>query len=44
VNRMLLTKRLVILGHEVVNTTNGQECVNQVEVDRDFDCILMDVQ
>lgn len=44
VNRMLLAKRLMLQGHEVVNTTNGQECVNKVEVDRDFDCILMDVQ
>jgi CheY-like chemotaxis protein len=41
---MLLGKRLVIQGHEVVNTTNGQECVNKIEVDREFDCILMDVQ
>jgi CheY-like chemotaxis protein len=41
---MLLAKRLMLQGHEVVNTTNGQECVNKVEVDRDFDCILMDVQ
>jgi CheY-like chemotaxis protein len=41
---MLLAKRLVLSGHEVENTTNGQECVDKVATDREFDCILMDVQ
>ncbi|KZO92680.1 hypothetical protein CALVIDRAFT_519984 [Calocera viscosa TUFC12733] len=44
INRMILHKRLVTDGHTVINTTNGQEAVEKVESDRDFDCILMDIQ
>lgn len=44
INRMILAKRLSMDGHTVVNTTNGQEGVDMVQSDRDFDCILMDIQ
>ncbi|EJU03328.1 hypothetical protein DACRYDRAFT_65545 [Dacryopinax primogenitus] len=44
INRMILHKRLVTDGHAVVNTTNGQESVEKIKSDRDFDCILMDIQ
>ena len=44
INRMILAKRLSLDGHIVVNTTNGQEGVEVVEKDRDFDCVLMDIQ
>lgn len=44
VNRMLLAKRLNLKGHDVVTTTNGQECVDRIKVDHGFDCILMDIQ
>ncbi|KAI0683048.1 hypothetical protein C8Q76DRAFT_804212 [Earliella scabrosa] len=44
INRMILAKRLSLDGHIVVNTTNGQEGLEVVEADRDFDCVLMDIQ
>ena len=44
INRTILAKRLSLDGHIVVNTTNGQEGVEMIETDRDFDCILMDIQ
>ena len=44
INRTVLAKRLLLDGHHVVCTTNGQECVQLFEKDRDFDCILMDIQ
>ncbi|KZT19961.1 hypothetical protein NEOLEDRAFT_1076573 [Neolentinus lepideus HHB14362 ss-1] len=44
INRAILAKRLTLDGHTVVNTTNGQECVDMIENDIDFDCVLMDVQ
>jgi CheY-like chemotaxis protein len=44
VNRLILAKRLQLCGHAVVNTMNGKEGVDMIEVDRSFDCILMDVQ
>ena len=31
-------------GHTVVNTANGQEGVDKIQADQEFDCILMDVQ
>ena len=31
-------------GHIVVNTTNGQEGLNTIEEDHEFDCVLMDIQ
>ncbi|KAK0464731.1 uncharacterized protein EV420DRAFT_1061466 [Desarmillaria tabescens] len=42
-NQKLLAKRLRLDGHTVVNTMNGQESLDAVKVDRDFDCILMDL-
>ncbi|KAL0578952.1 hypothetical protein V5O48_003044 [Marasmius crinis-equi] len=42
-NRNVLAKRLHLDGHTVVNTTNGQEGLDQVKLDREFDCILMDI-
>jgi CheY-like chemotaxis protein len=44
VNRRILAKRLSLCGHTVVNTTNGQEGLDKVKEDQDFDCIFMDLQ
>ncbi|KIP01296.1 hypothetical protein PHLGIDRAFT_507654 [Phlebiopsis gigantea 11061_1 CR5-6] len=44
INRTILAKRLTLDGHLVVNTTNGQEGFNMIETDREFDCVLMDIQ
>ncbi|KAF7981483.1 hypothetical protein HWV62_33533 [Athelia sp. TMB] len=44
INRKVLGKRLSNSGHIVVNTTNGQECLDTVQGDREYDCILMDIQ
>ncbi|KAI0775514.1 hypothetical protein BD413DRAFT_470488 [Trametes elegans] len=44
INRMILAKRLTLDGHIVVNTTNGQEGIEMVQRDRNFDCVLMDIQ
>ncbi|KAI0373858.1 hypothetical protein BV20DRAFT_988964 [Pilatotrama ljubarskyi] len=44
INRMILAKRLSLDGHTVVNTTNGQEGIEVVQSDRNFDCVLMDIQ
>ncbi|KAI0671080.1 hypothetical protein C8Q78DRAFT_1079021 [Trametes maxima] len=44
INRMILAKRLSLDGHVVVNTTNGQEGLEVVQTDREFDCVLMDIQ
>ncbi|KAI0073479.1 hypothetical protein K474DRAFT_1603252 [Panus rudis PR-1116 ss-1] len=44
INRTILAKRLTLDGHAVVNTTNGQEGLEMVQSDRDFDCVLMDIQ
>ncbi|KAJ3881750.1 hypothetical protein F5051DRAFT_473715 [Lentinula edodes] len=43
INRLLLAKRLRMDGHVVVNTTNGQEGLDKVMSDRNFDCVLMDI-
>ncbi|KEP47962.1 putative phytochrome-like histidine kinase [Rhizoctonia solani 123E] len=43
-NRKILCKRLALDGHEVQHTTNGQEAVQKVENDREWDCVLMDIQ
>ncbi|KAK0464727.1 GAF domain-like protein [Desarmillaria tabescens] len=42
-NQKLLAKRLRLDGHTVVNTMNGQEGLDAVKADRDFDCVLMDL-
>lgn len=42
-NRMVLAKRLKLDGHIVVATVNGQEGLDKVIEDRQFDCILMDI-
>ncbi|KAK0487234.1 phytochrome-like protein [Armillaria novae-zelandiae] len=42
-NQKLLAKRLRLDGHTVVNTMNGQEGLDTVKADRDFDCVLMDL-
>ncbi|KAJ7070009.1 hypothetical protein C8F01DRAFT_1114955 [Mycena amicta] len=44
VNRMILAKRLRLDGHDVVTTTNGQEGLDKVASDREYDAILMDIQ
>ncbi|KAK1226603.1 hypothetical protein PQX77_010419 [Marasmius sp. AFHP31] len=43
INRTILAKRLRMDGHTVVNTTNGQEGLDQVKSDQEFDAILMDI-
>ncbi|KAF9068635.1 hypothetical protein BDP27DRAFT_1223986 [Rhodocollybia butyracea] len=43
INRLLLAKRLRMDGHIVVNTTNGQEGLDKVISDQNFDCIFMDI-
>ncbi|KDQ30343.1 LOV histidine kinase, partial [Pleurotus ostreatus PC15] len=44
INRIILSKRLRNDGHAVVDATNGREGLDQVEADREFDLILMDIQ
>ena len=44
INRRILGKRLINCGHTVVNTANGQEGLDKVIEDGDFDCVLMDLQ
>ncbi|KAF8158228.1 hypothetical protein B0H34DRAFT_446175 [Crassisporium funariophilum] len=44
INRTILSKRLTLKGHTVVNTTNGQEGLDKVVSDRSFDAVLMDIQ
>ncbi|KAF7299237.1 ATP-binding cassette transporter [Mycena indigotica] len=44
INRMILAKRLRLDGHDVVTTTNGQEGLDKVTGDREYDAILMDIQ
>lgn len=44
VNRSILVKRLALDGHTVIPTTNGQEGVDAVQRDSEFDCVLMDIQ
>ena len=44
INRRILGKRLINCGHTVVNTANGQEGLDKVIEDSDFDCVLMDLQ
>ena len=44
VNSKILGKRMLMDGHLVVYATNGQECVDIIRSDHEFDCILMDIQ
>ena len=44
INRAILTKRLRLNGYIVVSAINGQEGLEQIEVDQAFDAILMDIQ
>jgi hypothetical protein len=44
INRVILGKRLTLDGHTVVHTTNGQEGLDFIKRDQDFDCVLMDIQ
>ena len=44
INRGILHKRLTVDGHDVTSICNGQQCVELLEKDQDFDCILMDIQ
>ncbi|KAF8839543.1 hypothetical protein BDN67DRAFT_748905 [Paxillus ammoniavirescens] len=43
INRKILAKRLQKDGHTVLWSINGQEGLEKIESDRDFDCILMDI-
>lgn len=43
-NRKILERRLKMDGHEVISDTNGQEAVDRIREDPNFDCILMDIQ
>lgn len=44
INRAILAKRLVLSGHTVVHATNGQEGIDTVMSDFNFDLVLMDIQ
>jgi hypothetical protein len=44
VNSKILGKRMSMDGHTVVHAANGQECVDIIRTDHEFDCILMDIQ
>lgn len=44
INSKILGKRMSLDGHTVVHAANGQECVDIIRVDHEFDCILMDIQ
>ncbi|KIM30117.1 hypothetical protein M408DRAFT_15706 [Serendipita vermifera MAFF 305830] len=44
INARVLKKRLINDGHEVVTVVDGQQAVDLVANDRNFDCILMDIQ
>ena len=44
INSKILGKRLLMDSHTVAYAANGQECVDIICADREFDCILMDIQ
>lgn len=44
INSKILGKRLSLDGHTVVHAANGQECIDIIHTDHEFDCILMDIQ
>jgi CheY-like chemotaxis protein len=44
INSKILGKRMLMDGHTVVHAANGQECVDIIRTDHEFDCILMDIQ
>lgn len=44
INAKILGKRMLMDGHTVVHAANGQECVDIIRSDHEFDCILMDIQ
>jgi len=44
INAKILGKRMSLDGHVVVHAANGQECVDIIRTDHEFDCILMDIQ
>ena len=44
INAKILGKRMSLDGHTVVHAANGQECVDIIRADHEFDCILMDIQ
>ena len=35
---------MMVDGHTVAYAANGQECVDIICLDHEFDCILMDIQ
>lgn len=43
INQAVLAKRLKRQGHVVVNTNNGQQGLDKIKDDREFDCVLMDI-
>ncbi|KAI5830635.1 phytochrome-like protein [Schizophyllum commune Tattone D] len=43
-NSNMLAKRLTKDGHKIVQTLNGQEGLDKIAEDREFDAILMDIQ
>ena len=44
INSKILGKRMLVDGHTVAYAANGQECVDTICLDHEFDCILMDIQ
>jgi CheY-like chemotaxis protein len=43
INQLVLAKRLRMGGHIVITSADGQEGLDIVKTDKDFDCILMDI-
>jgi len=44
INAKVLQKRLQSIGHQVAHSTNGQEAINVIPAEREFDCVIMDLQ
>ena len=44
IHRKTLGKRLSLDGYEVFDATNVQECLDMIELDRAFHCVVMDIQ
>lgn len=44
VNQLVITNMLKIMGHEVIEASNGQEALDILETRNDFDLIFMDLR
>jgi len=43
-NRLLVTEILMELGHECFEAENGQQVLNVLEINKDIDLVLMDIE